>query len=395
LDFWDLTKLLVRHWRVALPVLLATLVLTVLTLIHVKPYYVSTAYLQLVAPIPVAGQAGQSQQIPRNPWMTQSLATLGNAALVTVQDLTYAHQLKAEGYTDKYTVQLGGGNPLVVFAVTGKSRTQARDTANVIVAAYEASVANLQTSYGVAPEDMITGQRLDTGSNITISSGRVKRDVILVIALGLMTAAAACIGADMFARRRARKGAEAQARLILATTPGPSAPVGEAGPFTPVGEPAPEAPRISRAPQASTVAMSTATSPATASARVPAANRATPPGTGQSVDPAPARTAGLSARSDLPSTTSTEHARTDSGAPGPMASSPMRAAAGDPRTADQPTDRNRPAESHVAETRTVSGGDGSDVDETESAEAAAAVVDAPKTSAETVVIPKIMYANDK
>lgn len=319
LDFWDLTKLLVRYWRVALPVLLATLVLTVLTLVHVKPYYVSTAYVQLVAPIPVARQAGESRPIPRNPWLTQGLSTLGNAALVTVQDLTYAHRLKAEGYADKYTVELGGSNPLVVFAVTGKSRTQARDTANVIVAGYEASLANLQRSYGVAPEDMITGHRLDTGSNITVSSGRVKRDVILVIGLGLMMAAAASVGADMFARRRTRKEAEAQARLILAATPGPSVSV---------GEPAPEAPRISNATQGPRVAISAAM--ASASARVPVANRANPPDTGQSADPAAARTAGSSTRAEPPS------------------SSPMERA---------------PADS--------------------------------EGSAETVVIPKIMYANDK
>jgi hypothetical protein len=268
LDFWDLTMLLVRQWRLALPALLATLVLTVLTLVHVKPYYVCTAYVQLVTPLQAAVPAGETQPTSGNPWLTQTLSTLGNAALVTVQDLTYAHQLKSEGYSDNYTVQLGGSNPLTVLTVTGRSRAQARDTANVIVAHYENSLADLQTSYGVASSEMITGQRLDTGSNITISSGRVKRDLLIVISGGLITATAISLLAELLARRRVRRASERSAHPVLASDAGPSG--AENGSVSPVSDASDAAPGWN-------VAMPVADGPVTASARVPAENRAVAP----------------------------------------------------------------------------------------------------------------------
>jgi hypothetical protein len=286
LDFWDLTKLIFRHWRVSLPVLLVTLVLTILTMLHVKPYYVSTAYLQLVPPIAESVPAGDPQPARRNPWLSQSLPTVGNAALITVQDLTYAHQLKAGGYSDKYTVQLGGSNPLVIFTVTGKSRTQARDTADVVVARYEQSLTELQTSYGVAPADMIEAQRLDTGVNITLSSGRVKRAFILVIAGGLFIAIAAVVTADRLGRRRSRLKADAEKRFIARDgPPGPAAVEGS----NRLGSP-----RFSTAP----VGPDAMARNASASASVPPASRSAPPNASLPPDRASARSA---SRSEMPS----------------------------------------------------------------------------------------------
>jgi hypothetical protein len=394
LDFWDITKLLLRQWRVALPPLLATVVLTVLTLVHVKPNYVSTAYVQLVAPIQIVASPGESPSVHSNPWLTQSLNTLGNAALVTVQDLTYAHRLRSEGYSDTYTVQLGGGNPLAIFTVTGQSRAQAGHTANVIVAEYEKNLADLQSSYGVEPPDMITGRRLDTGSNITISSGRVKRAVVLVIAVGLLTATASSVVADILARRRARKQAEAQAKLDVAAAVGPPASVDEAA----------TADRMSRAAWDSNIAMSTAAPPATASARVPAANRVAPPGirhtTERTAEPTHAtEVAAALSGSDRPSPTPPPDPQTDTGVRESTAAPPN--APSDPRTerqrTERPSDRDRPVESSIAEDRPADVGDAAGTDEAEPATLArdTVVIDAAAAPGETVVMPKIVYANDK
>ena len=42
LDFWDITQLLLRRWRISLPLLLMTAVLTGVTAVVVKPTYVAT-----------------------------------------------------------------------------------------------------------------------------------------------------------------------------------------------------------------------------------------------------------------------------------------------------------------------------------------------------------------
>lgn len=380
MDFWDLTVLLVRQWRVALPALLATLVLTVLTLVHVKPSYVSTAYVQLVTPIPVAVPVGETEPTFRNPWLTQSLSTLGNAALVTVQDLTYAHRLASEGYSDNYTVQLGSGN-LLIFTVTGENRTQTRNTATIIVAQFDKSVADLQTLYGVAPADMITGQRLDTGSNITLSSGRLKRDLLVIIAFGLLCATGASLLADLRARRLARRLADGQPQLIPAGGPRPPDRDEDAHPTG-----------VSGGAYAN-IAMPMAGKPAAGSARVPAANRMAPPAIARPgdragwVDPAhgPA-TANMASGSRPTSIAAEPQTRLGAGA--------SRATSSGPPAVDR-TDRQRPErpfESVAVVDGPVASGDQPETDEPM---AAPAVGDGVTARDDTVVIPKIIYANDK
>jgi hypothetical protein len=205
LDFWDLTKLLGRRWRISVPMLLLTAVLTVLTFTLVKPNYVATAYVELVPPLPPAVPAGQPRQVSRNPWMNQDLTVLGNAALVAaVQDLTYIDTLRATGYTDKFTAVLNGTEPLAMFTVTAKSRQQASDTASQLVDRFDSSAGTLQTSYGVTKADLITSVRLDDGTNIKASRSTLKRALIVVAGVGLLLTAAITIGCDAWLRRRAR-----------------------------------------------------------------------------------------------------------------------------------------------------------------------------------------------
>src|SRR5215475_12178521 len=103
LDFWDLGRLLGRRWRISLPLLLLSVVMTVFIFTQVKPNYVGTAYVQLVPPVPAAVPAGQPTPNQRNPWLAQDLKTLGNAGLVTVQDVSYIESLKELGLSDSFT----------------------------------------------------------------------------------------------------------------------------------------------------------------------------------------------------------------------------------------------------------------------------------------------------
>lgn len=217
MDFWDLTKLLGRRWRISIPMLLLTAVLTVLTFTQVKPNYVATAYVELVPSMPPAVPAGRPAQLSRNPWMNQNLTVLGNAALVAVQDLTYIDTLKATGYSDKFTAVLSDNAPLATFTVTAKSREQASATANQLVDRFASSAGALQTSYGVTKADLITSARLDDGTNVKASHSTLKRALIVVAGVGLLLTAAITVGCDAWLRRRAHvKDAEAEAAIEIA-----------------------------------------------------------------------------------------------------------------------------------------------------------------------------------
>jgi hypothetical protein len=208
-DFWDLTKLLVRRWYVALPMLLISVVLTVLTVGQVKPDYVATSYVQLVAPVQGATKPGQASPEQRNPWLGQGLQTLGNAAIITVLDQTVVRELKAAGLSDSYTVEMGGTTPMISFEVVGSTEGQARETAEALVERFDQSVAKLQSDERVTAADAIRTRRLDQGTNVEESDSKVKRALVAVAGAGLLLTAAVTIGLDAWLRRRRRRRAEA------------------------------------------------------------------------------------------------------------------------------------------------------------------------------------------
>ena len=225
LDFWDLVRVLFRRWQISLPMLVLSIAFTGLIFTHVKPNYVASAVVQLVPPLPQAPpKPTDPQPVRRNPWLVQDLSTLGNAALVSVMDVGYVESLKAAGYTDAYTATMTEGAPQVTFQVTGKSAAQATGTAEKLVQRYDQSVLYLQTSSGVADQDLIKPRRLDAGSNVTKSSSNVKRAVAAVGVVGLLMTIAVTIAVDAWLRRRRRAamaGAEVSASVSAAAPPLP------------------------------------------------------------------------------------------------------------------------------------------------------------------------------
>ncbi|GAA1376008.1 hypothetical protein [Catellatospora chokoriensis] len=204
MDFWDLTKLLVRRWRVAVPMVLLTLGLTVFTFIIVKPDYVALSYVQLVPPA-ARTRVGQPGPEQRNPWLNQGLQTLGNAAVISVIDQSLRDDLKKRGFSDSYTVEMFGSSTMITIEVVGDTKAQANDTAAQIVSKIEQSVQTLQTAYGVGATDLITARRLDPGTNADAANSNVKRAIIAVAAAGLMLSAGVTVAVDAVLRTRARR----------------------------------------------------------------------------------------------------------------------------------------------------------------------------------------------
>jgi hypothetical protein len=210
LDFWDITQLLLRRWRISMPLLLITAVLTGVTFALVKPTYVATAYVELVPPAPITTSNGTIAVDVRNPWLNQGLQGLGYAALVTVEDLTYINTLKAAGYSDKVATAMGGSStPVVTFTVNGATREQVSQTLTKVVGQFHDSIDSLQTDSGIATADLVTDLRLDSSGNVTLSHSRVKRAVVAIAGLGLLLTAGVTMAIDIRQRRRTEPGGPA------------------------------------------------------------------------------------------------------------------------------------------------------------------------------------------
>lgn len=215
MDFWDLMRVLIRRWRITVPTLIACVGLTYLPIVAAQPDYIATSYLQLVPPVAQPAKAGQPVT-QRNPWLNQDLSTLGDAAIVTLQDQSVLDELKISGLSDSYTLQMGSDSPeaetygtgptipMVTLEVVAKSRQQAEDTANNLIVRFNTNLASLQTAYGVSSTDMITTHRLDLGNNILRSNSNVKRVVVALVAVAVLATVALTAGIDAWLRRRPR-----------------------------------------------------------------------------------------------------------------------------------------------------------------------------------------------
>jgi capsular polysaccharide biosynthesis protein len=204
-DFWDITKLLVRRWRIVLPMLVLAGALAAIAVSQVKPDYVATAHVQLVPPVIGQTKPGQATADQRNPWIGLGLQTIGNAAVVTVTDLSVARELEASGLSDSYTVTMAQTSPLITFEIVGNSPEQARRTADRLIERFSGSVASLQSSYGVSAADSITSRRLDQGASVEKSTSKVKRALVAVAGAGLLATVAGTVGFDAWLRRPPRQ----------------------------------------------------------------------------------------------------------------------------------------------------------------------------------------------
>jgi hypothetical protein len=200
-DFWDLTKLLVRRWYVAVPLLLLTAAGAVGLAATIRPDYIADSYMTLVPPRTAAAETNTV----RNPWLETGLNALGAAAIYSTQDASVLEPLVQQGYSDNFTLAFDGNSPIIKIEVTATSREQAKATAQQVAQLLSQSVSSLQQEYNVPRDQLITTQRLDRGDNIKSSTTKLKRAVIAVIGAGLLLSIALTAMVDAILQRRSRR----------------------------------------------------------------------------------------------------------------------------------------------------------------------------------------------
>jgi hypothetical protein len=208
-DYWDLTKLLFRRWYIAVPLLLVTFAAAGYIGSVVKPDYQLTSYVQL---IPAVTTPDPTSTAPQNPWNQLGLDALSEAADYATLDQTFLNSLKDGGYSTNIVITFGEPPAGATIEVVATSQDQAEKSTEMTIDRFRATVAELQTSYGVRAQDLITVTRLDRGENLKRPGGKVKRAIIAVAGAGILISGGVTIALD-FAMRRRRRRAETPADL--------------------------------------------------------------------------------------------------------------------------------------------------------------------------------------
>jgi hypothetical protein len=200
-DFWDITRLLLRRWYVATPLLVITLLVGAWTYTTVQPDYKGVSYVQLVPP---AAPTKPGAEL-RNQWIDLGLGSLNTAATYATADASFLAELKTRGLSDNVVIDTGYPAPIATVTVIGSSKQQTLDTVNAVVEHFEETVKGLQDAYGVEQGSLIQTRRLDTGQNLEETGGKVKRAFIAVVGAGVLLSVAITVAFDAIARRRRRR----------------------------------------------------------------------------------------------------------------------------------------------------------------------------------------------
>ncbi|NMO57795.1 hypothetical protein HH310_42365 [Actinoplanes sp. TBRC 11911] len=209
MDFWDATKVLVRRWYLALPLLLLTFAGTGYTATQIEADYVLTSYVQLIPPQTPPVTEEEARKIPVNPWNQLGLEALSQASNYATVDRTFLERLEKEGYSTNFKITSGDPVAGATIEVIGLTREQAVETTDAVIKRFKESTLKLQTQYRVRTQDLITVERLDQGENLDRPGGKVKRAIIAVFGTGMLLTAAVTIGFDAWLRRRRRRKDEA------------------------------------------------------------------------------------------------------------------------------------------------------------------------------------------
>jgi hypothetical protein len=175
-DFWDLTKLLVRRWYVSLPLLLSALAGTALLVSNIEPDHILTTHVVLVPP-PGATEETAALQAT-NPWLTLGSA-LAESAKLSIEGEDVVDGLKDQGLADTYTVTVNPFSPIIDLEIVGDSAGQATNTADRLIGLLEHNVQQLQETQGAQPGTFTVVRQLP-GIKIEESDSKVKRAAVAV-----------------------------------------------------------------------------------------------------------------------------------------------------------------------------------------------------------------------
>jgi capsular polysaccharide biosynthesis protein len=204
-DLWDLTKLLLRRWYVAVPLLLLSILGVVLAAQSVGPDYKAKGYVQIIPPQSAGRQEDPATKRTSNPWMDLGYQALANAALLQVTDQTTLEAIAAKGLSDSITVTLGERTQLLEIEAIGATPAQASQTVQEVVKLLVAAVVAQQQPYNLATQDTIRTRVLNDGSGTEVVTSKIKRVLIVAAAVGILLTAGLTIGFDSLWRRRAER----------------------------------------------------------------------------------------------------------------------------------------------------------------------------------------------
>jgi hypothetical protein len=236
-DLWSSIGVMVRRWKVTVPLLVLTAVASIAIGGVISPDYQASTTLLLVgpgsnaagaatevasgetttttaAPVPPAPGAttttvapGADDQTP-NPLLSlnSSLISTARASLESINDDGVRRELAEDGLSTTYEVTVAVRDPIMQIVVSGTSADQVTDTLAALQSTLVADLQARQDQAGATERSRIQVQTLaETNQPNAIYESR-RRAQLVIVALGLVLSAVGAFAAEGFMQRRAGRG---------------------------------------------------------------------------------------------------------------------------------------------------------------------------------------------
>jgi hypothetical protein len=213
MDVLSLLRLLGRHWRVAVPAALLTLLGVVAALRVSSPTYNATGSIVLLNPAeaPEQPETGSPPEVGQNPFTRYGdIAIVTNILTRMMNSDSMRGELASHGVAGYDIVASPSGRD-PVFEVTGQgpdADTAVRST-EIVLAQAEKSLSEVQQEQGADPDYFIRSAPLEPPSAATAVYGSTMRSAIAVFAFGGLCTLGLAVLAEVIARRRADRGTTA------------------------------------------------------------------------------------------------------------------------------------------------------------------------------------------
>jgi hypothetical protein len=215
MDFWKTIGVLLRRWKVAVPVFVVALAIGAGVFVKVPTQYVATGTMVLTAPTAGATTAINPAQAsgPGNPLLdfAGSLTITTQLLIQSLSSPAVADQIAGQGGVSTY--QAGDGNtggPFVVIIATANSPQEAELTVNLALKYAQNELDARQKNLNAPPSTYIGTQSVVSPTTATTKISNKVKDGGIALVVGLIVSLTTAYGVDswMSGRRRKRAAAE-------------------------------------------------------------------------------------------------------------------------------------------------------------------------------------------
>jgi len=217
MDFWKTIRVLLRRWRVAVPVFAVSLGLAAGVYLSVHTEWESTGTIVLASPTdgPRANSVTKEGGVDRvNPLLAfdSSLNTSATIIIQKLQDPAVAEQLLGVNSTTTY--QIGNGQltgPFILVVADARSPQDAQATVTKVLDRAKAELKQSQEALKAPASTFITPQTVVEPTKAQAKIGGKVRFAAVAMVLGFIASLSSAYGVESFSQSRKKKQSRKEA----------------------------------------------------------------------------------------------------------------------------------------------------------------------------------------